>query len=283
MRLLLRRATADRGIPWQGRGGSACGRSVALVIVSMTLLAGALDSPAAAQPGAAPPRQSPAPLVPPTDAVLDTPEGTLGYALGLRIGSRIAADFRAQKAPVDFAAMAQGLADAVNGMPARLPDETLRRSLQAFDARMQKEQEEFRARLIEKGRGNKAKAAAFLADNKGRKGIVTLPSGLQYEILKGGKGPRPKPSDVVAVHFRGTHLDGGEFDKSDPAQGPLTFPIPAVVPAWQEALPLMAVGSKWRLWVPPEIGYGEEGSLPVIEPNELLVFEIELVEIQTAK
>jgi hypothetical protein len=148
---------------------------------------------------------------------------------------------------------------------------------------MQKEQEEFRAHVIEKGRGNKAKAAAFLADNKGRKGIVTLPSGLQYEILKGGKGPRPKPSDVVAVHFRGTHLDGGEFDKSDPAQGPLTFPIPEVVPAWQEALPLMAVGSKWRLWVPPEIGYGEEGSLPVIEPNELLVFEIELVEIQTAK
>jgi FKBP-type peptidyl-prolyl cis-trans isomerase FklB len=113
--------------------------------------------------------------------------------------------------------------------------------------------------------------------------VKTLPSGLQYEVLKAGEGPRPTADDTVSTHYRGTHVDGSEFDATDPAGEPATFPLRGVVPGWQEALPLMGVGSKWRLYVPPELGYGEEGSPPVIEPNEVLIFEIELVKIVPAE
>jgi len=113
--------------------------------------------------------------------------------------------------------------------------------------------------------------------------VKSLPSGLQYEVLRAGEGPRPTTDDTVATHYRGTHVDGSEFDATDAAGPPATFPLRGVVPGWQEAIPLMAVGSKWRLYVPPELGYGEEGSPPVIEPNEVLIFEIELVKIMPAE
>lgn len=268
--------SGGRRIAGQGRG------AVAAVAVTLAAL---FSSPhAAAQPGApAAKRPAAQPLAPPGEAPLDTPEGTLGYALGLRIGSQIAADFRAQKAPFNFSALAQGLSDAVRGTPPRLPDEQLTAALQAFEARMQQERESFRQQMVEKGKANRAKAAQFLAANKGKKGIVTLPSGLQYEVLQAGDGPKPKPTDVVSTHYRGTHLDGKQFDASDPAQGPLRFPVQQVIPGWQEALALMPVGSKWRLWVPPDLGYGDEGSPPVIEPGEVLVFEMELLGIEAAK
>lgn len=213
----------------------------------------------------------------PTD--LDTPEGRLGYALGLRIGSRLAADFKAQQAPLDSAALARGLADAILGIQPRLDEKKIAAALEGFEARMREQEREFGKRMAEVAKVNKQKAAEFLKANAVKAGVVTLPSGLQYEILEAGNGPSPKPDDTVATHYRGTHLDGKEFDATDPKGEPATFPISGVVPGWQEALPLMKVGAKWRLYVPPELGYGEEGSPPVIEPNEVLVFEIELVKI----
>lgn len=212
-------------------------------------------------------------------AELDTPESRLGYALGLRIGGRIAADFKAQNAPLDAAALARGLADAVLGFQPRLDEKQIAAALEGFEARMRDQEREFAKRMAEVAKVNKAKAAEFLKANAAKEGVITLPSGLQYEILEAGAGPSPEPDDTVATHYRGTHLDGKEFDATDPKGEPATFPISGVVPGWQEALPLMKVGARWRLYVPPELGYGEEGSPPVIEPNEVLVFEIELVKI----
>lgn len=241
---------------------------------------------ARAQPAAPPARKGPprpAETLAPPARGLDTPEGELGYALGLQIGGRMAEDFRRQRTPADLGALAQGLADALAGAEPRISEARVKAALEAFDRRMQQEQEAFRREMAERGKANKAKAAAFLAENGRREGVVTLPSGLQYQVLAEGKGPKPGPTDAVAAHYRGTHLDGTEFDSSDPAQPPPSFPLQAVVPGWQEALPLMATGSKWRLWVPPDLGYGAEGSPPVIEPHELLVFEIELKGIEAAR
>ena len=256
---------------------------VALLILGAPLVP---PSRASAQPGPAPARrQAPAAaeLAPPAGGGLDTPEGTLGYALGLQIGSRIAADFSRQQAQVDLGAMAAGLADALSGAKPRIPEERLIAALEAFQQRMQQEQEAFFKQMAEKAKINQAKAVKFLGENARKKGVTTTPSGLQYEVLKAGTGPKPKPTDTVSAHYLGTHLDGKEFDKSTPDSGPLTIPVQQVVPGWQEALPLMAVGSKWRLWIPPDLGYGEQGSPPAIEPNELLVFEIELLGIEAPK
>lgn len=236
-----------------------------------------LVTPAAAQPAAeiiAPPAAGAA-----KPADLDTPAGRLGYALGLRIGGRIAADFQAQNTPLDPAALARGLSDAVLGVEPRLDPEKIAAALEGFEARMRDQEREFAKRMTEVAKTNKAKAVEFLRTNATKKGIVTLPSGLQYEVLKTGAGPQPRSEDTVSTHYRGTHLDGKEFDATDPQGEPATFPLSGVVPGWQEALPLMKVGSKWRLYVSPELGYGVEGSPPVIEPNEVLVFEIELMKI----
>ena len=214
---------------------------------------------------------------------LDTPEGQLGYALGLRIGSRIAADFRAQQAPLDPAALARGLADAATGAKPRLDEKTIAAALERFETRMREREREFAARMAEVAKTNRTKAAGFMKANAAKQGVKTLPSGLQYEVLRAGEGPRPSADDTVSTHYRGTHIDGSEFDATDPRGEPATFPLRGVVPGWQEALPLMNVGSKWRLYVPPELGYGEEGSPPVIEPNEVLIFEIELVKILPAE
>ena len=212
-------------------------------------------------------------------AALATPQDVLGYALGLRIGSRIAADFQAEHPDIPPAALARGLADAVRGATPAVAEADIRQALEAFDTMMEKRGEAFAKKMAAAAEANLAKARDFLGANAARPGVTTRPSGLQYEVLKEGAGPQPTADDVVSTHYRGTHLDGSEFDATDPQGEPATFPVRGVVPGWQEALPLMKVGAKWRLYVPPELGYGEAGSPPVIEPNEVLVFEIELVRI----
>jgi len=214
---------------------------------------------------------------------LDTPGARLGYALGLRIGSRVAADLKEQEPAVDTAALARGLADAVLEARPRLTEQLIRQTLEAFDARMQERERAFGQRMREAAKVNLAKAAEFAAANGKKPGVTTLPSGLQYEVVRAGTGVSPTLDDTVAAHYRGTHLGGSEFDATDPKGEPAAFSLRAVVPGWQEALPLMKTGATWRIFVPPQLGYGEEGSPPVIEPNELLIFEIELVNVLPSK
>jgi FKBP-type peptidyl-prolyl cis-trans isomerase len=136
------------------------------------------------------------------------------------------------------------------------------------------------ARIVADADRNKKEGEAFLTANKAKEGIVTLPSGLQYKMLKTGDGRKPSATDTVICHYRGALLDGTEFDSSYGRGAPATFPVANVIKGWNEALQLMPVGSKWQLFVPSELGYGSRGAGGKIPPNAVLVFEIELVEIK---
>jgi FKBP-type peptidyl-prolyl cis-trans isomerase len=204
----------------------------------------------------------------------------LGYVLGYRIGRQIRADNASLGVDIDSAALARGLADGVQEAQPKLDEATFKRVLAAFEQQMQDREKRMQERMVAAAKLNLAKGADFLKANATRKGVTTLPSGLQYEVLAAGTGPKPKLDDVVVAHYKGSHVDGKEFDGTDPAGDPASFPLRGVVPGWQEALPLMAVGSKWRIYLPPDLGYGEGGSPPAIEPNEVLVFDIELVGIR---
>ncbi|MFM2190432.1 MAG: hypothetical protein RL491_818, partial [Bacteroidota bacterium] len=143
----------------------------------------------------------------------------------------------------------------------------------------QKKQEESGKKLKE----NKDKGTAFLSENGKKSGVKTLPSGLQYSIIKEGKGPKPKETDMVKTHYHGTLIDGTVFDSSVERKEPATFPVNGVIKGWVEALQLMPVGSKWKLFIPSDLAYGDAGSPPTIGPGETLVFEVELLSIETQK
>ncbi len=136
------------------------------------------------------------------------------------------------------------------------------------------------AQMQEAGEVNKKEGDAFLAANKGKDGIVALPSGLQYKILTAGTGPKPTVADTVVCNYRGTLINGTEFDSSYKRGQPATFPVSGVIKGWTEALPLMPVGSKWQLFIPAELAYGERSPGPEIGPNSTLIFEVELLSIQ---
>ncbi len=221
--------------------------------------------------------RQPAETVPPPQAGAPAATADVGYAVGFRIGQQIRADHERMGLDVDKAAFARGLADAFTGEKPAIDEARFTRALAAFETLIAKRQAAFAERMEQAARTNLAKGKEFLAANAKQAGVVVQPSGLQYQVLKEGTGPAPGPDDVVVAHYRGTHIDGTEFDATDPAGEPATFPLRAVVPGWQEALPLMKAGSKWRLWIPADLGYGVEGSPPAIQPNEVLVFEIELV------
>jgi len=232
---------------------------------------------AAAGDPAAEPVPPPAPARP---AV--APAADAAYALGYRIGGQILADHEGIGLDLDRAALARGLADAVNGAKPALDEARLAQGLAALEAAFDRQRAAFAERMQEAARANLAKGREFLAANAKRQGVVSRPSGLQYEVVKEGAGAAPGPDDVVVAHYRGTRIDGTEFDATDPAGEPATFPLGGVVPGWREALPLMKAGSKWKIWLPAELAYGADGAPPAIGPNEVLVFEIELVRSEPA-
>ncbi len=198
----------------------------------------------------------------------------LSYALGADLGSQI----KKQAIDLDSVIFGQGLKDALSGNKTLLTEEEIKTTIAELQNELRKKQLEGAKVLGEK---NKKEGDEFLAQNKTREGVVTLPSGLQYKILKAGEGKKPGVDDTVVCHYRGTLVDGTEFDSSYKRSLPATFAVKGVIRGWTEALQLMPVGSKWQLFIPSALAYGERGAGPAgIGPNATLIFEVELISIQ---
>ncbi len=195
------------------------------------------------------------------------------YCLGLNIGRNL----KSQGVPVDPTIFARGLADALSGAQPALTDEEVAAVMQAFEKEMAARH---RARSMRAGQANLAEGEQFLAANAKKEGVKTLPSGLQYKVLKVGNGPKPQARDTVRTHYEGRLINGEVFDSSYAREEPTTFEVGGVIPGWTEALKLMPVGSKWQLFIPAKLAYGERGAGPQIGPNATLVFDIELLAIE---
>jgi FKBP-type peptidyl-prolyl cis-trans isomerase len=206
-------------------------------------------------------------------ATLATFADSASYAIGTNMGSSL----REVRGKVELAALTAGLEDAAEGRPLRVSETDGQRILQAFMTQLQ---EHVMSQRKVQGDSNRAAGDAYMAENAKRAGVKTTASGLQYEVLTAGSGPHPGATDRVRVHYRGTLIDGKEFDNSYTRGEPATFAVSEVVPGWSEAVQLMTVGSKYRFVLPPALAYGEAGSLPVIPPNATLVFEVELLGIE---
>ena len=204
---------------------------------------------------------------------LETPAQKLSYALGSDMGKRL----KASGVEIDPAILARGLSDSYAGSKSQMTDDEIRSTIAAAQKDLQQKQT---AKMQELGDKNKKEGEAFLAENKAKEGVVTLPSGLQYKVLKAGNGPKPTASDTVVCNYRGTLINGKEFDSSYSRNEPATFPVNRVIKGWTEALQLMPVGSKWQLFIPPDLAYGERGAGPDIQPNSTLIFEVELLSIK---
>jgi FKBP-type peptidyl-prolyl cis-trans isomerase FklB len=219
-----------------------------------------------------------------TPLALTTQKDKASYAIGMNIGRSVAAKFKSDSLDVNNAIFLRGMKDALAGGKMLLTDDEAKAVLDVLQAEMSKTQEEKRktqeAQMAQAGDVNKAKGDAFLAANKAKDGIVTLPSGLQYKIVTPGTGPKPGLTDSVVCNYRGTLIDGTEFDASAKHGGPATFPVNQVIKGWTEALQLMPVGSKWQLYIPSDLAYGSRGAGGDIGPNSTLIFDIELLSIK---
>jgi FKBP-type peptidyl-prolyl cis-trans isomerase FklB len=201
--------------------------------------------------------------------VLSNEKARVSYAIGMTF----AHNFQAQNVEVDPDLLARGLKDSQSGGTALLTDIQMREILDAYQKSLAAKRQQFMAAVAAT---NKAAGATFLETNKNNPGVITLPDGLQYFVITAGSGALPESNDVVTVNYRGTLLDGTEFDSSIKRGKPAQFPIGQVIHGWTEALQQMPVGSKWRLFIPPQLAYGEQGQRG-IPPNSLLIFEVELL------
>lgn len=204
--------------------------------------------------------------------VLETEKDKQSYAIGLNLGKRLHRD----EIDVDPKIVLQGLQDAVAGGKVLLTDDQITTVMTDLQNQVRQKQEEKKQALAE---SNKKDGAAFLAANATKEGVVTLPSGLQYKVLVAGTGPKPTSTDMVVCNYKGTLLDNTEFDSSYKRGQPATFGVGGVIKGWTEALQLMPTGSKWQLFIPADLAYGERGRDP-IGPNATLIFELELLSIQ---
>ena len=200
---------------------------------------------------------------------LDTDKKKLSYTIGYSIGMNL----KNGKMDVDAKVVGQAIEEVMSGKKPGLTESEMKAVMQAFQAEKAKES-------AAAGEKNKVAGNKFLAENKTKEGVVTLPSGLQYKEIIAGKGKKPQLTDSVSVHYRGTLINGTEFDSSYKRGAPTTLRANGVIKGWQEALQLMPEGAKWQIYVPGDLAYGPRGAGGMIGPNETLIFDIELVDIQ---
>ena len=213
-----------------------------------------------------------APVVAAEKAELKTQRDKISYVVGLDMGNSL----KKNMIDVDPDIVARGLKDALVGNKPLMTEQEMKETIIALQKEFQAKQQELTKALAEK---NKKEGEAFLAENKKKQGVITMPSGLQYKILADGKGKSPKATDIVTVNYKGTLIDGTEFDSSYKRGKPETLAVNGVIPGWTEALQLMKEGSKWQLFIPSNLAYGERGGGP-IGPNAVLIFEVELISIK---
>jgi FKBP-type peptidyl-prolyl cis-trans isomerase FklB len=214
-----------------------------------------------------------APAAGQSSSALPTQKERESYALGMTIANGL----KRQMVDVDPESLARGLKDELAGDKTLLTADEAKAALAELQAEVQRKEE---AEKQELGEANMKEGAEFLAANKTKEGVVTLASGLQYKILTAGTGPKPTASDTVVCNYKGTLINGAEFDSSYKRGQPASFPVNGVIKGWTEALQLMPVGSKWELFIPPDLAYGSRGAGGVIGPNATLVFEVELLSIK---
>lgn len=199
---------------------------------------------------------------------LNTETGRINYSVGYQIGG----DFKRQGVVLDSEALVQGIQDALRTTTPRISPEVMENTLKTLKQRIDAGQKEARLAQLESYRGE---GRDFLAANGQKEGVVTLPSGLQYRVLQEGTGPRPTLADTVTANYRGTQIDGSEFDSSYRRNEPATFPLTNVIPGWQEALQLMREGGRWQLFIPADLAFGERGPLA----ERVVIYEIELLRV----
>jgi len=212
-----------------------------------------------------------------TVTLLKTDKDKRSYAIGLNIGAKVANELKSGGVDMDSAILARGIRDSLTGGKHLMTDEEVKTALTALETELR---EKARVEFEAMASANKKEGDDFLATNKSKEGVQTLPSGLQYKVLKAGTGPKPAATDSVSCNYKGTFLNGKEFDSSEKHGGkPVTFVVSEVIKGWTEALLLMPVGSKWQLFVPSELAYGPRGAGQEIGPNTVLIFEVELISI----
>jgi FKBP-type peptidyl-prolyl cis-trans isomerase FklB len=198
------------------------------------------------------------------------------YVIGVDIGKAL----QRQGMQIDPEILSKGIKDGVSGGKLLMTDQEIQETMMALQKEMRAKQEEANKTA---GERNKKEGEAFLAENMKKEGVKTLPSGLQYKVVKAGTGKKPQAVDTVLAHYRGTLLDGTEFDSSMRRGQPLSIKVNGVIPGWTEALQLMEEGAKWILYIPSNLAYGERGAGPQIGPNATLIFEVELISVQPQK
>jgi FKBP-type peptidyl-prolyl cis-trans isomerase FklB len=206
---------------------------------------------------------------------LKTFKDSVSYAIGYDIGS----NFRNQEIDVELDMVKKGIERGLTDTSAAAAIFTKEELQQIFGVLQQKMMEKQQSKMDGVAKKNKDVEDKFLAENSKKPGVVTLPSGLQYKVIKAGNGASPKATDKVTVHYRGTLINGQEFDSSIGRGEPVTFPVNGVIPGWTEALQLMKVGDKWELYIPSALAYGNRGAGQMIEPGATLIFEVELLGI----